>query len=74
MELFNRIRLNKFETFAQASPTENGHHDDSMRLDDGVLSPEDSDLAQLRSLNDTELSADWYNFQVRTKCVVQNRI
>ena len=35
-----------------------------MRLDDGVLSPEDSDLAQLRSLNDTELSADWYNFQV----------
>ena len=37
-----------------------------MRFDDdgGVLSPEDSDLAQLRSLNDTELSADWYNFQV----------
>jgi len=31
--------------------------------DDGVLSPEDSDLAQLRSLNEGELSADWYNFQ-----------
>jgi kinesin family protein 2/24 len=30
---------------------------------DGVLSPEDSDLAQLRSLNEGELSADWYNFQ-----------
>ncbi len=38
--------------------------DDSMRLDDGVMSPEDSDLAQLRSLNEGELSADWYNFQV----------
>ena len=35
-----------------------------MRMDDGVLSPEDSDLAQLRSLNEGELSADWYNFQV----------
>lgn len=33
------------------------------RMDDGVLSPEDSDLAQLRSLNDGECSADWYNFQ-----------
>jgi len=30
---------------------------------DGVMSPEDSDLAQLRSLNDGECSADWYNFQ-----------
>ena len=35
-----------------------------MRMDDGVISPEDSDLAQLRSLNEGELSADWYNFQV----------
>ena len=35
-----------------------------MRMDDGVMSPEDSDLAQLRSLNDGECSADWYNFQV----------
>ena len=35
-----------------------------MRMDDGVLSPEDSDLAQLRSMNEGELSADWYNFQV----------
>lgn len=34
-----------------------------MRMDDGVISPEDSDLAQLRSLNEGELSADWYNFQ-----------
>lgn len=34
------------------------------RMDDGVMSPEDSDLAQLRSLNEGELSADWYNFQV----------
>ena len=34
-----------------------------MRMDDGVMSPEDSDLAQLRSLNEGELSADWYNFQ-----------
>ena len=25
--------------------------------------PEDSDLAQLRSLNDGECSADWYQFQ-----------
>jgi len=33
------------------------------RMEDGVLSPEDSDLAQLRSLNDGECSADWYNFQ-----------
>jgi len=33
------------------------------RMDDGVMSPEDSDLAQLRSLNEGELSADWYNFQ-----------
>jgi len=41
--------------------------DDDMRLEDGVMSPEDSDLAQLRSLNEGELSADWYNFQVRTK-------
>ena len=37
------------------------------RMDDGVLSPEDSDLAQLRSLNEGELSADWYNFQVSKK-------
>jgi len=35
----------------------------SARIDDGVMSPEDSDLAQLRSLNDGECSADWYNFQ-----------
>ena len=34
-----------------------------LRMDDGVISPEDSDLAQLRSLNEGELSADWYNFQ-----------
>lgn len=34
------------------------------RNEDGVLSPEDSDLAQLRSLNEGELTADWYNFQV----------
>ena len=31
--------------------------------DERVLSPEDSDLAQLRSLNDGECSADWYQFQ-----------
>ena len=37
-------------------------------MDDGVMSPEDSDLAQLRSLNEGELSADWYNFQVRYAC------
>merc|ERR1712079_345938 len=36
---------------------------EGMRLDDGVMIPEDSDLAQLRSLNEGELSADWYNFQ-----------
>merc|ERR1719203_2267994 len=40
-----------------------GHPEGSMRTDDGVMSPEDSDLAQLRSLNQGELSADWYNFQ-----------
>jgi len=38
-----------------------GHH--MTRNEDGVLSPEDSDLAQLRSLNEGELTADWYNFQ-----------
>merc|ERR1719447_1380643 len=31
--------------------------------DQRVLSLEDSDLAQLRSLNDGECSADWYQFQ-----------
>merc|ERR1712110_309821 len=48
----------------------NGHLMDSeesngvmLTRDDGVLSPEDSDLAQLRLLNEGELSADWYNFQ-----------
>ena len=46
----------------QSSPTDGP---EGMRLDDGVMSPEDSDLAQLRSLNEGELSADWYNFQVR---------
>lgn len=53
----------------KASPTdrEGGGRDagmPDMRMDDGVMSPEDSDLAQLRSLNEGELSADWYNFQV----------
>lgn len=48
--------------YFKASP-DNGQ-DERMRLDDGILSPEDSDLAQLRSLNEGELSADWYNFQV----------
>ncbi len=38
-----------------------------VRMDDGVMSPEDSDLAQLRSLNEGELSADWYNFQVKAE-------
>jgi kinesin family protein 2/24 len=33
------------------------------RMDDGVFSPEDSDLAQLRSLNEGELPPDWYNQQ-----------
>ena len=47
---------------AKSSPTEGP---EGMRMDDGVMSPEDSDLAQLRSLNEGELSADWYNFQVR---------
>ena len=42
-----------------------GHH--MTRNEDGVLSPEDSDLAQLRSLNEGELTADWYNFQVRVE-------
>jgi len=37
--------------------------DEGGRMEDGVLSLEDSDLAQLRSLNDGECSADWYNFQ-----------
>merc|ERR1719460_1778201 len=48
----------------------NGHLMDSeesngvmLTRDDGVISPEDSDLAQLRSMNEGELSADWYNFQ-----------
>ena len=52
------------------------------RMEDGVLSPEDSDLAQLRSLNDGECSADWYQFQEsvahlqvreRILCPVENR-
>ena len=50
----------------------NGHMMDSEETlamrNDGVLSPEDSDLAQLRSLNEGELSADWYNFQVFKLC------
>jgi kinesin family protein 2/24 len=46
---------------AKSSPTDGRL--EGMRLDDGVMSPEDSDLAQLRSLNEGELSADWYNFQ-----------
>lgn len=44
----------------------NADFDDEVEEDvrqDGVMSPEDSDLAQLRSLNDGECSADWYNFQ-----------
>ena len=45
----------------KSSPTDGP---EGMRMDDGVMSPEDSDLAQLRSLNEGELSADWYNFQV----------
>merc|ERR1739844_261413 len=45
---------------AKSSPTDGL---EGMRLDDGVMTPEDSDLAQLRSLNQGELSADWYNFQ-----------
>ena len=49
---------------AKSSPTEGP---EGMRMDDGVMSPEDSDLAQLRSLNEGELSADWYNFQVRSR-------
>ena len=60
----------------------NGHLMDSedsngvmLTRDDGVLSPEDSDLAQLRSLNEGELSADWYNFQVLAQCDFnQNRL
>ncbi len=44
----------------KSSPTEGI---EAMRMD-GVMSPEDSDLAQLRSMNEGELSADWYNFQV----------
>jgi kinesin family protein 2/24 len=46
---------------AKSSPTDGP---EGMRMDTGVMSPEDSDLAQLRSLNEGELSADWYNFQV----------
>lgn len=45
-----------------------------MRMDDGVLSPEDSDLAQLRSLNEGELSADWYNFQVKLNNELKERL
>ena len=47
------------------------HHGAHMtRNEDGVLSPEDSDLAQLRSLNEGELSADWYNFQVTSYILI----
>ena len=56
---------------AKSSPTDGL---EGMRLDDGVMSPEDSDLAQLRSLNEGELSADWYNFQVKNNdniCYIQ---
>lgn len=35
------------------------------KLQEDGMSPEDLDLAQLRTLNQGELSADWYNFQVR---------
>ena len=33
------------------------------RVEESVLSPENCDLAQLRSLNDGECSADWFHFQ-----------
>ena len=56
---------------AKSSPTDGP---EGMRLDDGVMSPEDSDLAQLRSLNEGELSADWYNFQVSTSTAEETNV
>ena len=47
----------------QVDPSMMDDSQNGVRTDDGVLSPEDSDLAQLRSMNEGELSADWYNFQ-----------
>merc|ERR1719479_636543 len=46
-----------------ADPVVGGLDEQLPMRDDGVLIQEGSDLAQLRSLNDGELSADWYNFQ-----------
>jgi hypothetical protein len=47
-----------------------GSRGQEVRMDDGVISPEDSDLAQLRSMNEGELSADWYNFQVKLQHII----
>ena len=43
--------------------------------EEGGMTSEDSDLAKIRSMNKGELSADWYNFQVRGKkstCTVES--
>ncbi|XP_071743340.1 kinesin-like protein KIF2A isoform X4 [Lepeophtheirus salmonis] len=58
--LANNLANNNPPPKLSASPTEEVVE---TRMEDGVLSPEDSDLAQLRSMNEGELSADWYNFQ-----------
>merc|ERR1712096_371965 len=40
-----------------------GKLDAEANLEDDTMASEDSDLAQLRHMNDGECSADWYHFQ-----------
>ncbi|XP_059098841.1 serine-rich adhesin for platelets-like isoform X1 [Tigriopus californicus] len=59
----NTLRYaDRVKELGASDPANNGKPNE-IQMDDGILSPEDSDLAQLRSMNEGELSADWYNFQ-----------
>ena len=44
-------------------PINGGKLDAEANLEDDTMASEDSDLAQLRHMNDGECSADWYQFQ-----------
>merc|ERR1719427_1807583 len=44
-------------------PINGGKLDAEANLEDDTMASEDSDLAQLRHMNDGECSADWYHFQ-----------
>ena len=44
-------------------PINGGKLDAEANFEDDTMASEDSDLAQLRHMNDGECSADWYHFQ-----------